>query len=74
MINKYKICNKCKAVNYQSIINEIKKFDDTAIFNIGCQNFCGIGRNKPFIILNNIPFIADNEKELIEKIKHKLNK
>ncbi len=73
-MNKYKICDKCKGFNYKDIINEIKKFDKEATFDIGCQNFCGIGRTKPFIIFNNIPIIANNEKELINELKHKLNK
>ncbi len=36
---------------------------------IGCQNFCGIGRSKSFVIVDHIPIIAENEKELIEKVK-----
>lgn len=70
-MNKYGICDKCKAVNTKSIVSKIKEFDKTAEFLIGCQNFCGIGRTKPFVILNNIPIIAENEEELIEKIKEK---
>lgn len=68
-MNKYKICNKCKGFNYKYLIDEIKKFDNKATFEIGCQNFCGIGRNKAFIILNNKPLIADDENKLLIEIK-----
>lgn len=73
-MNKYGVCNKCKAVNTKNIISKIKEFDDDATFNIGCQNFCGIGRTKPFVILNNLPIIADNEDDLIDKIKKQVEK
>ena len=68
-MTKYKICDKCKGFDYKKLINEIKKIDKDAEFEIGCQNFCGIGRTKPFIIINNKPVIADNINELINKIK-----
>ena len=74
MNNIYKICDKCKAVNTDAIISEIKKLDETAEFNIGCQGFCGIGRTKPFVILNNMPIIANDENELIQKIKEKITR
>lgn len=71
-MNKIGICNKCKGVNYKSIIQKIKELDNTIQINIGCQNFCGIGRTKPFVILNHIPIIANNEDELLDKIKEKI--
>lgn len=71
-MNNYKVCNKCKGFNYQSIIEKIKQFDKDATISIGCQNFCGIGRTKAFIILNNLPIIANTEDELIDKIKEKV--
>lgn len=72
MKNNFRICDKCKGFNYKNIINEIKKIDETANIEIGCQNFCGIGRTKAFVILNNLPIIADNETELLNKIKEKI--
>lgn len=72
MKNKYGICDKCKGVAYKSIINKIKEFDKDAEISLGCQNFCGIGRSKPFVIINHIPIIADNEDDLINKIKKKI--
>ena len=71
-MNKIGICNKCKAVNYRSIIQKVKGLDNNIQINIGCQNFCGIGRTKPFVILNNIPIIAENEDDLFNKIKEKI--
>lgn len=70
--NEIRICDKCKGFNYQNIIKSIKELDNNANIMIGCQNFCGIGRTKAFIILNNIPIIADNETELLIKIKEKI--
>lgn len=67
-MNKIRICNKCKAVDHKVLIEEIKKIDKSAIFAIGCQNMCGIGRNKPFAIVNNKPIIGDNTTDLIDKI------
>lgn len=72
MKNKFGICDKCKGVDYKSIIGKIKEIDKDAEIVLGCQNFCGIGRSKPFVILNHIPIIADNENELINKIKEKI--
>lgn len=71
-MNKIGICDKCKAVNYNSIIEKIKKMDKDFQFTIGCQNMCGIGRNKPFVILNHKPIIGENEEDLINKIKDML--
>ena len=69
-MNKYKICNKCKGFDHKKLIDEIKKFDKDASIEIGCQNFCGIGMTKAFIILNNKHIIANNIEELISKLKN----
>jgi uncharacterized protein YuzB (UPF0349 family) len=63
------ICNKCKAINYLSILKKLKEIYPDAKYEIGCNNMCGIGRSKVVIILNNKPIIADTEEELINKIK-----
>lgn len=67
-MNKVGICDKCRAVNYKSIIEKIKQIDPNVEINVGCQNMCGIGRNKPFVILNHKPIIGNDEKEVIAKI------
>lgn len=72
LMNKIGICDKCKAVNYRSIISKVKKIDQNAQFIVRCQNMCGIGRNKPFAIVNNKPLIGENEEDLVNKIKDML--
>ena len=71
-MNKIGICDKCKTVDYKKLINTIKNLDKNIEFNIGCQNMCGIGKSKPFVILNHKPVIGNTEEELIEKIKNML--
>ncbi|MEG0825909.1 MAG: DUF1450 domain-containing protein [Bacilli bacterium] len=73
-MNTFKICNKCKATNAETLSLRLKEIDKDAKIIIGCQNFCGIGATKSFTIVNNIPIIAENEDELIKKIKEKLSK
>lgn len=73
MPNQFRICNKCKAMNIDSIIPRLKKIDDKAEIVVGCQNFCGIGQTKAFAIVNHVPVIAENEDELINKIKNKIS-
>lgn len=72
MNNQFRICNKCKATNIKTLIPRLKQLDSEAEIVIGCQNFCGIGQTKSFVIVNHVPIIADNEDELIKKVKEKL--
>lgn len=74
MNNQFRICDKCKATNVDTLIPKLKKIDPKAEIVVGCQNFCGIGQTKSFAIVNHIPVIATSEDELIEKIKEKLEK
>ena len=67
-MNKVGICDKCRAVNYKSIIEKLKQIDPNIEINVGCQNMCGIGRTKPFVILNHKPIIGNDENDLMEKI------
>ena len=71
--NEFSICDKCKAINVNSLVKKLKQLDSNCIIKIGCQNFCGIGMTKPFAIVNNIPGIAINEDELVDKIKNIIN-
>ena len=71
-MNKIGICDKCRAVNYKLIIEKLKQIDPNVEINIGCQNMCGIGRNKPFVILNHKPIIGSDEEDLIKKITDSL--
>lgn len=72
MNNEFRICDRCKATNINTLIPRLKKIDSNCEIKVGCQNFCGIGMKKSFAIVNNVPVIAENEDELIEKIKNKL--
>lgn len=74
MSNEFRICDKCKATNVDTLIPRLKKIDPNSEIKIGCQNFCGIGMTKSFAIINNIPVIAPNEDELIDKINEIINK
>lgn len=71
-MNEFKVCDICDAVDSQSLIKRLKEIDENAKFVIGCQGFCGIGATKPFVILNGIPIIAENEDEIIDKVKKML--
>ena len=70
---KISICDKCKGINFVSLLKEIKELFPNAEFEIGCNNMCGIGRSKVVVIINNKPLIADTEEELINKIKKESN-
>lgn len=72
-MNKFGVCDKCKATNIKSLISKLKNIDDKAVISIGCQNVCGIGRNKPFVICNDKLLVANNEDELITKVKQAIN-
>lgn len=71
-MNNIKLCDKCKAVDVKKIQNELSNIDKEIKYEIGCLSFCGIGRTRPFAIVNNTPIITDNTDELIEKIKEVL--
>lgn len=64
-----RICDKCKCTNIKTLIPKIKTIIPNPEIIVGCQNVCGIGRNKSFLIVNDKLIIADNENELIEKLK-----
>jgi uncharacterized protein YuzB (UPF0349 family) len=73
-MNEFKVCDICEAVNSESMIKRLKEIDPNASIEVGCQGFCGIGATKPFVIVNGLPAIADNEDEVILKVKEMLNK
>ena len=68
-MNVFNICDKCKATNIKTLMPKLKQIDNQAIINVGCQNFCGIGRTKSFCIVNGISIIGESEDDLITKIK-----
>lgn len=67
-----RICDKCKGTNIKTLIPKIKTIIPNCEIIVGCQNVCGIGRNKSFLILNDKLIIADNENELIGKLKQNI--
>lgn len=73
MNNEFRICNICAAVNADSLEKKLRQLDPEAKIIIGCQNVCGIGRMKPFVIVNHKLVVSNNEDEVIEKVKQELN-
>ncbi len=71
-MNEIYICDRCKKVNVSYLKEQILKMDPNALIKLGCVNMCGIGRIKPFVILNKIPLIAESNEELVELIKEKI--
>lgn len=65
-----KICNRCKGFNINNVIKEIDKNIKNVHYEIGCNNMCGIGRDKVVVIVDNKPIVASDVAELIKKIKN----
>ncbi len=72
-MNEFKVCDICKAINSKSLIKRLKEIDPNAKFIVGCQEFCGIGATKNFVIINGTPVIAETEDEVIKKVEEKIN-
>lgn len=68
-MNEFKICDICEAVDEESLTKKLKELDPNCTILVGCHGFCGIGATKPFVIVNGIPAIAENEELVIEKVK-----
>lgn len=74
MMNQFRVCNKCKATNIDTLIPRLKELDNNAEIIVGCQNFCGIGAKKSFVICNHVPIVAESEDEVIDKVKKAIEK
>lgn len=72
MKNEFRICDKCRGVPFKELEQKLKELDHEAEIKIGCQNVCGIGRTKPFVIVNKKLVIGDNVDDVIEKVKGSL--
>lgn len=65
-----KICNRCKGFDINKVKKALDKNFCNVVYEIGCNNMCGIGRDKVVVIVNNKSIIADSINELINKIKN----
>lgn len=61
---KIKVCDKCKS---KDIIDYLEKQGHEVI--IECINYCGIGRSKYVLLIDNKPLIADTKEEIIKKLE-----
>ena len=72
--NEFRVCDKCKATNLNTLLPRLKAIDPKAKIYQGCQSDCGPGRDRSFVFVNNKPILAENEDELIQKVKEFLGK
>ena len=72
--NEFRDCDKCKATNLNTLLPRLKAIDPKAKIYQGCQSYCGPGRDRSFVFVNNKPILAENEDELIQKVKEFLGK
>jgi len=71
--NEFKVCDKCKGTNLNTLIPKLEKLDPEAKITVGCHSYCGPGRDFPFVFVNNKPIRGVDETELIEKVKESLD-
>lgn len=74
MKNEFRICNLCRGVPYKELEKGLKEIDPNATIQVGCQNVCGIGRMKPFVIVNKKLIIDDDVENLLERVKEEVKK
>lgn len=65
-----KICNKCKGFDINNVMKKINESIPHVHYEIGCNNMCGVGRDKVVVIVNNKPIVSSTVEELIIKIKN----
>lgn len=72
-MHKVELCDKCKATNIDSLVPKIKKISNDIDIKIHCIQYCGVGRDKIVILVDNKPIIGNNEEDVINKLRDKLN-
>lgn len=70
---KISICDKCKGFDYKKIMKLLDEKYNNIKYEIGCNNMCGIGRNKIVVFIDDIPVVANDINELIKKIEETIN-
>ncbi len=68
-MNEFRTCDLCTGFNGKSVAERLKELDEKANVIVGCQGLCAIGAKMPYVIVNGIIVTADNEDEIIEKVK-----
>ncbi|MBB5174130.1 DUF1450 domain-containing protein [Texcoconibacillus texcoconensis] len=72
MANEFRVCDDCQATNIKTLLPRLKKLDPEADIHIGCQSYCGPGRKKAFVFVNDRPVTAPDEDQLIPKVEKRM--
>ncbi|SDI59733.1 DUF1450 domain-containing protein [Alteribacillus bidgolensis] len=74
MANEFRVCDDCQATNLKTLLPKLENMDPHAAVNIGCQSYCGPGRKKVFVFVNNRPLAAFDEDQLMNKVERRLQR